>query len=400
MDIPEVVSILDLANGAMAVPIRLYSDGQCIWRCKTSEAIGLSEEYDTKLLEDQLVETGNRPYFRLSEFGEMWASIPVHESGNKTFFLIGPVVEHFMPEDAIRQIVNSVDHPRLGPFLKIRDLLPLVQSTRFISITCLLYRLITGKSLEVTDLLKESPAVEDAAVFESLDASMTRTSEEAVLHDTERFERTLLELVSKGDVEKVQLHLGTAVGSVGLVSLNPLRQEKDMFIVSTAIVARAALTGGLPSEITYSLSDAYIQRCENLKSLQALKVLFPTMIIDYTRRVRDSKLSAPLSPLMRKVANYLSIHLSEDIDAASLAEEFGYSRSYFSRLFMSEIGMSIPAYIARERITKSKDLLLYTESSVAEIAGLVGIGTPSRFIALFKQETGQTPLQYRRSSSS
>ncbi|MBR6330217.1 MAG: helix-turn-helix transcriptional regulator [Bacteroidales bacterium] len=50
-------------------------------------------------------------------------------------------------------------------------------------------------------------------------------------------------------------------------------------------------------------------------------------------------------------------------------------------------------------VREAKVLLHHTAMSVAEVAEKLGLATPSFFIRFFRQQTGQTPLQYRKASS-
>ena len=45
---------------------------------------------------------------------------------------------------------------------------------------------------------------------------------------------------------------------------------------------------------------------------------------------------------------------------------------------------------------EAKVLLHHTAMSVAEVSEKLGFATPSFFIRFFRQQTGQTPLQYRK----
>ena len=49
------------------------------------------------------------------------------------------------------------------------------------------------------------------------------------------------------------------------------------------------------------------------------------------------------------------------------------------------------------RLEVACDLLLHSEKTVQEISEAVGYSTPSNFTAFFKNATGSTPTQYRRS---
>lgn len=77
----------------------------------------------------------------------------------------------------------------------------------------------------------------------------------------------------------------------------------------------------------------------------------------------------------------------------------GYSASHFSRLFHAQLGKSYSEYLTRIRIRHVQDLLLNTKKSVTEIALETGYLHTGNLSEQFKQQTGMTPLQYRKTST-
>jgi AraC-like DNA-binding protein len=70
--------------------------------------------------------------------------------------------------------------------------------------------------------------------------------------------------------------------------------------------------------------------------------------------------------------------------------------SALSRLFSEATGESIERYAIRQRIEKVKELLVYDELTVSEIAYRLGYSSSAHLSAQFKAQTGLTPLQFRR----
>lgn len=70
--------------------------------------------------------------------------------------------------------------------------------------------------------------------------------------------------------------------------------------------------------------------------------------------------------------------------------------SALSRLFSEASGESIEHYAIRQRIEKVKELLVYDELTVSEIAYRLGYSSSAHLSAQFKAQTGLTPLQFRR----
>ena len=73
-------------------------------------------------------------------------------------------------------------------------------------------------------------------------------------------------LVAKGSTAALREWMaGAPAIRPGILSNDQLRQLKNIFIVSTTLASRAAIRGGLAEEDAFSLSDAYIQKCELLR---------------------------------------------------------------------------------------------------------------------------------------
>ncbi len=104
-----------------------------------------------------------------------------------------------------------------------------------------------------------------------------------------------------------------------------------------------------------------------------------------------------LAPVrLRRVIDYEEAHIGETISLDDLALVAGLSRFHFSRAFQNALGEPPSIYLARRRLELAKRLLRMSDLSHAEIARRSGHGTPSRFAATFKRQTGQTPSDYRR----
>jgi len=78
-----------------------------------------------------------------------------------------------------------------------------------------------------------------------------------------------------------------------------------------------------------------------------------------------------------------------------LAERCGFSVSRFEHLFRETYGCAPQQYKRNEQILVAKELLLNTESTVAEIAETVGFEDPLYFSRIFKSQTGETPSAFR-----
>lgn len=78
-----------------------------------------------------------------------------------------------------------------------------------------------------------------------------------------------------------------------------------------------------------------------------------------------------------------------------LADKLHYDYTYLSNLFSEVEGTTIEKYFISQRIEKVKELLVYDELSLAEIADMLGYSSPAYLSSQFKKVTGLTPTFYK-----
>ncbi|MCD8149142.1 MAG: PocR ligand-binding domain-containing protein [Clostridiales bacterium] len=92
---------------------------------------------------------------------------------------------------------------------------------------------------------------------------------------------------------------------------------------------------------------------------------------------------------------FLTEHLSENLDAETIASWLGISRSKLYIACDKYIGMGIAEYVRNLRMEEAKNLLKTTDLSVTEIAGRTGFEDYNYFSRVFKKETGYSAREYR-----
>ena len=108
----------------------------------------------------------------------------------------------------------------------------------------------------------------------------------------------------------------------------------------------------------------------------------------------EKQLGEPKSNV-QKVIYFMEQNYFMDIDVNILCCIIKYSRSYLSRVFKAEAGITIPEYLNKIRIRHAKELLENSPLSIKEVASSVGITDPFYFSKVFKKETGYSPKDYR-----
>ena len=98
--------------------------------------------------------------------------------------------------------------------------------------------------------------------------------------------------------------------------------------------------------------------------------------------------------LIRQIDYYIKRHYTRNITSILLCKEFHCSRSHLSKIFNTEIKMTLPEYITKLRIESAKSLLEYPKLDICDIALSVGFNHPYYFTAIFKKHNGLLPSSY------
>ena len=92
---------------------------------------------------------------------------------------------------------------------------------------------------------------------------------------------------------------------------------------------------------------------------------------------------------------YISEHYNLPITVNKLAEIENYNVTYYNDWFKQQTGVSPNLYLRHTRIDRAKELLVYTQFTVMEIAIMVGYSSNATFTRAFHSITGMTPKAYR-----
>jgi transcriptional regulator of acetoin/glycerol metabolism len=103
-----------------------------------------------------------------------------------------------------------------------------------------------------------------------------------------------------------------------------------------------------------------------------------------------------LSPgAMRRVREFVEVHLGESIDLSMLAGVAGLSVHHFARQFKQSAGVTPHAYLTQKRVERAQEMLVQTDLPLAEIAFAVGFFDQGHLARHFHYMLGTTPREFR-----
>lgn len=187
---------------------------------------------------------------------------------------------------------------------------------------------------------------------------------------------------------------------MGILSKNEVRNLRYHFVITTAMITRYCVDGGMELEKAYQLSDYYISQMDESNTIDEIALLHEKMVYDFTGKMSLLKNRKIISKSIIKCTDYIYKNIDNRILTAELAKYVGLSENYLSRLFAKELGISISDYIREKKIEKAVELLKYSDLSASDIAMKLSFSTQSHFIQTFKKYMGVSPKKYMSKISS
>lgn len=113
------------------------------------------------------------------------------------------------------------------------------------------------------------------------------------------------------------------------------------------------------------------------------------------------------SQLVEKIKNAIitMVHYQKEPEkigrlSQQLPKQLGHGYSFLSKLFSTEVGMTIEKYLILQKVEKAKELLIYEELTVSEIAFQLNYSSSQHFSRQFKVVTGLSPSLFMKLKNS
>lgn len=162
--------------------------------------------------------------------------------------------------------------------------------------------------------------------------------------------------------------------------------------------------------ITYLLVSRYhdalidsgidLIRIYYINSIENFNDYFENMLFVIERNTKVEETTEEI-PVFDRILQYIDENYDNcNFSVQETANTLRLNGSYMSQLFKNQMNITILDYITNLRITKAKQLLESTTMPIDMIAEEVGYYNTNSFIRRYKQITGITPGEYRKSKNS
>ena len=318
-------------------------------------------------------------------------------TGHNAIYIVGPV-------SFASPVYLNCDYNELTLEEEIEKYVPQVNPDDYLEDILFLNHMITGVESTTEQIIETNCLNHDheGKVQKHFNDILFENHENNVHHNPYDQELREFGSIENGDLIQLEKSLQEDYdGAIGTLAKDPLRNLKNLGIVLVTLASRAAIRGGLSPEISFSLSDSYIQQIEECKDLALVTPLAHKAEFQYAEMVHEIKekqkgiLKKQKNPRINKCKDFIFSHLHDRITLEDLAVEADCNPNYLSQLFKECEGISISGYILQEKINRAKNLLIYSDYSYIEIATYLGFSSQSHLGTQFKKHTGYTLRQYR-----
>ncbi len=134
-------------------------------------------------------------------------------------------------------------------------------------------------------------------------------------------------------------------------------------------------------DVGYSMKLSIL--CQELIYELCRELFFPA-----DRRVNIERLDTAIQ--------YIEQHYASRITTKDLSDYIHLSASNVIKLFKNNLGRTPTEYINQVRVNKAKELLLYSQKNIREIAYAIGYNDEFYFSRVFKKMEGKSPRIFRR----
>jgi len=116
----------------------------------------------------------------------------------------------------------------------------------------------------------------------------------------------------------------------------------------------------------------------------------------------EARSKSQTSPLPQRILNRVQARieasLDTDISLEALAEESGYSRAHFLRMFREATGVTPHQYVLDVRLRHAQEWLRRKDAALIDVAAVCGFSSQSHMTSVFRKRLGLTPGEFRRTA--
>lgn len=205
-------------------------------------------------------------------------------------------------------------------------------------------------------------------------------------------------LVNSNEIHSID----SLMPNLTLVLQIPLKTFEDYFTGEQFIrfTHRTTIQDEKVMELIRDMYEAY--RNKQCGYEMKVKSLYFMLLYLLVTQYRELDVSSDMVKRNKKltrlstITNYIKENYTTELSLETLAEIFGYSPAYLSRMFQKYAGINYKSYLQSIRVENAYKELANTEHTVSEVALNNGFPNSKALAKAFRMKYGVLPSEYRK----
>ncbi len=405
-----MIKLMETYTGATLIPA-MYIDGSSqapIMMAKDLDFSAISEYGDFEEISNFINFMSKLPsksegifYTVFTKSHLVYNIIQIKHSKSKEGVLIsGPIIPFFPNESLLDEIIYHKKLPahKKNEFKHFMRLLPLVSHSRVNQLGQLLYLLSKSyernnhKSCQV--LYGEEKPTSDLLIKNLI----TDAADDNYFNEYYALYKLNVDLGNKithGNISGIKdtLNKHACLYWEMKPASENLRTIKNKCIIICSMASGHAIQGNAQYDRIIDILTGFTEKLEQIHT--ADDIVYQTALTIERFAYQVSTANNEYSRHINRVLQYLRHHISENITLQALAAYTGLNPVYLSSLIKKETNLSLSDHINKIRIEEAKNMLIFTNKSIQDIAYYLGYSYQSHFSAVFRKYEGITPIEFR-----
>ncbi|MBQ1491127.1 MAG: helix-turn-helix transcriptional regulator, partial [Blautia sp.] len=159
--------------------------------------------------------------------------------------------------------------------------------------------------------------------------------------------------------------------------------------------SRTAILNGVSLVAAKNVESGWICKIEDITGFGGAGHVIRSMYTDFQTLIQKANESTGLSKGVRECRDYIRMNYTQALSIQDIARHCGYTEYYLTRKFHKETGMKLSDYIRSVRLDAAKVMLLTSKKDIQRISEELQFGSRSYFDRVFCSEVGMSPRKYR-----
>ncbi len=352
-----------------------------------------------KVILEYFLQSDKECLIQETTIGSYWGALKLEDSN--FIIILGPVSSRPYTDETLKRYffdynIHSSERDRLFYYY------PLIPQYSYLDLSHLLSQMsIAFHGAPTSPFSIPSPDQSANALDSTPNLSLKKQQYSESGYSNKLWEhiKIFLPLIQTGEIEELtRLSYEITDYSYGNYSLDAKQNSLITMIMTSTLAMSAAIQGGVDENTAYTMLEACIHEAMTAKSGAEVNQISQMSSYHFALKVREIQDQPIVHSSVYEIMQYIRSNIYLPMTVTALADQFGYSLGYFSRLFKRETGFGVNVFINSCRLHEARQLLKTTGLSISEISNMLHFSSQSYFQKKFKEQFHISPMKYRKES--